>query len=128
MIDTGGIDLIRRGHIKAHPGIERFAGRDVVFTDGTRQRFDAVLLATGYRTAVSFLEQAHQPTEEFGKPRSVQSEGRVPGLHFVGFYIPATGMLRELGIQGRQIAKEIAENIARQQPPAHLREEVARAV
>ncbi len=128
LIDTGGIDLIRSGHIKAHPGIERFAGRDVVFTDGTRQRFDAVLLATGYRTAVSFLEQAYQPTEEFGKPRPIQSEGRVPGLHFVGFYIPATGMLRELGIQGRQIAQEIAQSIPRQQPPARLREKAARAV
>lgn len=128
LIDTGGIDLVRSGRIEARPAIERFAGRDVVFTDGTRRRFDAVLLATGYRTEVAFLEQEYQPTEEHGKPRGVQSEGRVPGLHFSGFYIPATGMLRELGIQGRQIAQEIARTIAPEHPNVRPREKAARAV
>ena len=59
LIDIGTIQLIKRGQIQVYPGIERFVPDGVVFTDGRRQPFDAVVLATGYRPHVdAFLEGA----------------------------------------------------------------------
>jgi hypothetical protein len=32
----------------------------------------------------------------------------VPGLFFCGYYVSPTGMMREIGIEARQIAAQIA--------------------
>ena len=113
LIDVGTIDLIREGHIEVRPGVEQFAGREVVFTDGTRQRYDAVVLATGYRPAVdAFLEQASLVTDEHGNPRRSGREAAVPGLYFCGFHVSPVGMLREIAMEAKQIARDIAQDTA----------------
>jgi hypothetical protein len=113
LIDVGTIDLIRKGHIEVRPGVEQFAGREVVFTDGTQQRYDAVVLATGYRPAVdAFLEQASLVTDEHGNPRRSGHEAAVPGLYFCGFHVSPVGMLREIAMEAKQIARDIAQDTA----------------
>jgi indole-3-pyruvate monooxygenase len=108
LIDVGTIDLIREGHIEVRPGVERFAGREVVFTDGIRQRYDAVVLATGYRPAVdAFLEHASLITDEHGNSHWRGREAALPGLYFCGFHVSPTGMLREISIEAKQIAQDI---------------------
>jgi hypothetical protein len=105
MIDSGVIDLIRNGRIEVRSGIERFAGQDVVFTDGTRQAYETVVLATGFRPGVDFLEKEYQPTDEHGNSR----ETGASGLYFCAFWnIAATGTLREMAIEAKQIARNIA--------------------
>ena len=39
----------------ARPGIERFEGKEVVFSDGSRERVDVVLYATGYHLRYPYL-------------------------------------------------------------------------
>lgn len=46
---------IQHGRVTVVPGIERFAGRTVHFTDGTAREFDTVLWATGFHPSVPFL-------------------------------------------------------------------------
>ncbi|MDE2331575.1 MAG: NAD(P)/FAD-dependent oxidoreductase, partial [Bradyrhizobium sp.] len=49
LIDVGTLAGIRDGSIRIRGGIDRFTPDGVVFTDGREERFDAVILATGFR-------------------------------------------------------------------------------
>ena len=49
LIDIGTLDKIRDGSIKVGGGIDRFTSDGVVFTDARTEKFDAVILATGFR-------------------------------------------------------------------------------
>ena len=114
LIDVGTIGLIRRGQISVFPGIERFGETEVIFSDGRRRDFGAVILATGYRPRVNeFLEGASADLDENGKPSSSGRAGPLPGLYFCGYYVSPTGMLRELGLEARRISAAIAGQEAR---------------
>jgi cation diffusion facilitator CzcD-associated flavoprotein CzcO len=45
------------GDIIPKPGIERLDGDFVVFTDGSREKVDAIIWATGYNTSFPFFKQ-----------------------------------------------------------------------
>lgn len=110
LIDVGTIKLIKQGKIKVFPGIERFTSTGVIFTDGRQQAFDTVVLATGYRPRVNtFLEGAAAACDDQGTPLCSGRETQVAGLYFCGFYVSPTGMLREIGLEARQIAAAIAK-------------------
>lgn len=109
LIDVGTVDLIRQGRIIVHPGIDRFVNGGVVFADGTHLDLDAVVLATGYRPAVTrFLEGVDGLCDADGTPLASGTETPWPGLFFCGYKVTATGALREIGIEARQIALVVA--------------------
>jgi len=109
LIDVGTIRLIKQGQISVCPGIERFTDDGVIFTDGSRRAFDAVILATGYRPRVNaFLHGASAAHDENGKPLTTGRESALPGLYFCGYYISPTGMLREIALEARRIGAAIA--------------------
>lgn len=113
LIDVGTIGLIRQRHIAVRSGIERFTRTGVVFSGGGEERFDAVILATGFEPAFStFLERASAVTDEAGHPRHSGRETELSGLYFCGFYVSPTGMLREIGIEAQAIARDIAHKRA----------------
>jgi indole-3-pyruvate monooxygenase len=107
LIDVGTLALVRQGHVKVAPGIQRFTETSAVFEDGSAQPFDALVLATGYRPGLEdFLPSARELCDEHGIPRSV---GEVsPGLHLCGFHLSTRGMLKEVGIEARKTARDIA--------------------
>lgn len=106
-IDIGTIDLVKRGQVSVHPGIERFTPDGVVFTDGRAQSFDAVVLATGYRSQVGhWLEDGQIPLPDKQVPSP--QPGLPEGLHLCGFYVSPTGMLREIAREARLISRAIA--------------------
>ena len=96
LIDVGTLALMREGHVKITPGVQRFTETCAIFEDGTVQCFDAVVLATGYRPGLEeFL-----PSARSGEASS--------GLHFCGFHLSTRGMLKEIGIEAQRIARGIA--------------------
>ncbi len=110
LIDVGTIELIKRGQIPIYPGIERFTEEGVLFTNGSHSKFDAVILATGYRPRVNaFLEGASAAHDENGIPASSGCETPIPGLYFCGYYVSPTGMLREIALEARRISAAIAQ-------------------
>jgi indole-3-pyruvate monooxygenase len=110
MIDVGAIDLIKRGVITIRPGIERFVEDRVVFTDGRREAFDAVVLATGFRARVDSFLEAQGLVDEHGNPRP---HAPLPeGLHFCGFNVVASGLLNQIGRDAKVIAAQIASDRA----------------
>lgn len=49
---------IQHGRIRVVPGIERFDGRTVHFTDGTSREYDTILWATGFKATLPFLDES----------------------------------------------------------------------
>ncbi|MGC4060855.1 MAG: NAD(P)/FAD-dependent oxidoreductase [Aquabacterium sp.] len=111
-IDVGTIRLIKDGHVKVHPNIERFTEHGVVFTDGQQRDFQAVVLATGFKPAVDrWLHAGASAMDAQGTPAS--SGQPVPGQHlyFCGYHISPTGMLREIAREALAISKSIGQSV-----------------
>jgi hypothetical protein len=98
LLDVGTVALLRRGAVALYGAIRRFEADGVAFDDGRRARFDAVVLATGYRPRLGFLEGVPGPGDRAAPE----------GLHYCGFNVVATGMLREVGREARRIARAVA--------------------
>jgi indole-3-pyruvate monooxygenase len=106
LLDTGTLRLIRRGHIRLAGGVRALDGDTVRFEDGSSRRFDALILATGFHPGLGdLLPPQQQPRAQHFDAR--QRIAEPPGLHFCGFTLSATGMLRDLGIEARRIADRI---------------------
>ncbi len=110
LIDVGTLKLIRNGQITVYEGIKEFTENGVIFNDGKQAQFEVVILATGYRPHVDeFLAgisvAAH---DDHGMPLSSGREAGLPGLYFCGYFVASTGMLREIGIEAKQISASIA--------------------
>lgn len=108
LIDTGFLRELARGRVDVRPEVERFDGGDVVFVDGSRDRFAVVVAATGFRTGLErilpipgLVGNAGQPLWQSGRPTSV------PGLFFVGFDETVRGHLFEANRESRRLAHEI---------------------
>jgi len=111
LIDVGTVQLLRRGALTVYGGPERCEGDTVVFTDGRRARFDAVILATGYRPRVSaFLEAPAGCCDEQGAPRVSGAHACAPGLYFCGYRVSRAGMLREIAHEALAIAAALGRS------------------
>jgi indole-3-pyruvate monooxygenase len=110
VIDVGTVALVRSGQIALRPDVRRFDGDRVEFADGGSDRFDAVVLATGYGTAVAELSPELATTfGPTGLPHDV-SEASLSGLFFVGFKTPPTGHLRQIAIDAVRVASSITRS------------------
>ncbi len=109
LIDIGTLALLRKGSIALRPAIARFTKDGVVFADGRGERFDAVVLATGYRAALGdLLAGVPGVLDEAGTPLVSGGITAAPGLYFCGFAVVPGGTLRQIGIEARRIARQIA--------------------
>jgi cation diffusion facilitator CzcD-associated flavoprotein CzcO len=105
LIDIGTLAKIRDGSIGVRGGIERFASDGVVFSNGRSERFDAVILATGFRPDLRrLLPGVEGVFDEKGMPCVTGRPTPAPGLYFCGQITSPTGQLREIGIEARRIA------------------------
>ncbi|XAR70891.1 Indole-3-pyruvate monooxygenase [Bertholletia excelsa] len=109
VLDIGTLDRIKSGDIKVYPGIRRLAQHTVEFVNGEEEKFDAIILATGYKSNVpSWLKEREMFSEEDGFPRKPFPNGWKGecGLYAVGF--------TKRGLLGASMdAKRIAEDIER---------------
>lgn len=116
--DTGFVDAVRRGRVEPVAAVTGF-GRDgeVALADGSVVRPDAVIAATGYRGGLEGLVGHLGVLDGRGRPRvrGARTLSAAPGLYFVGFHQPPSGLLRELTAEARRVARAIA---ATPQPPA----------
>lgn len=55
LIDIGTLDKIRDGSIKIYGDLDRLLADSVVFTDAAVEKFDAIILATGFRPGLRQL-------------------------------------------------------------------------
>ena len=106
LIDIGTIAKIKDGSIKIRGGIDRFTTDGVIFTGESTEKFDAVILATGFRPDLrKLLPDVNDVFDQHGMPLVTGQRTSAPGLYFCGQVTVPTGQLREIGIEARRIAQ-----------------------
>jgi cation diffusion facilitator CzcD-associated flavoprotein CzcO len=86
-----------------------FTDAGVLFTDGTEERFDRVILATGYRAALDMLGTLTTTDAcGFAARRNRVVSADWPNLYFVGHNYDASGGLRNIARDARLAASLIA--------------------
>lgn len=87
-------DAIRGGQVRLRGGIERLTRDGVLFADGKEERFDEIILATGYRAALGFLGSMVTADDRgFAHRTDRICSADQPGLFFVGHNYDSTGAL-----------------------------------
>lgn len=86
------LNMAGRGLIRFKPNIERFEKHEVIFTDGTRDHFDMIVYATGYKVTFPFFEDSFVNVEQ---TNDLQLYRRVVHPDFLGLYF--VGLVQPLG-------------------------------
>ncbi|XP_062182911.1 indole-3-pyruvate monooxygenase YUCCA4-like [Phragmites australis] len=107
VLDVGTIARINSGDIQVFPAIRRFQEHVVEFVDGRIQEFDAVILATGYKSNVPYwLKEKEFFSEKDGFPRKPNEWKGEHGLYAVGF--SRRGLLG-VSVDATKIADDIVQ-------------------
>ncbi|MBW5253217.1 NAD(P)/FAD-dependent oxidoreductase [Streptomyces sp. P01-B04] len=111
--DVGLIDAVKGGRVVPVAAVESFDKDAVVLADGTRITPDAVIAATGYLRALEPLVGHLGVLDERGRPvaHGGRTPKQAPGLYFIGFTNPISGMFREMALDAQKIAKRVARTI-----------------
>lgn len=113
LLDIGTVSLIKQGLLQVKPAIKQFTQEGVQFVDGQSQSYEAVVLATGYQPNLNvFASGIGAALDDEGRPMGSGQESALNGLYFCGFYVSPTGMLREIGIEAKKIARSIKNKSA----------------
>jgi putative flavoprotein involved in K+ transport len=125
ILDAGLIDMLKQRRVEVVAAVTGFDGADVLLADDSRIQPDAVIACAGYARGLEplvghlgILGHKGRPTVHGG-----QTHPDAPGLYFIGYTNPISGMFREFGIVARRIARAIARE--RASAPAVAREPVA---
>jgi dimethylaniline monooxygenase (N-oxide forming) len=118
---------VRRGEVLVKPAIERLSGGRVRFVDGSEERVDSIVYATGYRVSLPFLSSSLLAASgrDFPLYRRI-APPEVGGLYFAGFVDTPGGLLPVVETQGDWIATVLTGRM-RLPPPAQMRRAIKRA-
>ncbi|HMJ28966.1 MAG TPA: NAD(P)/FAD-dependent oxidoreductase [Xanthobacteraceae bacterium] len=113
LIDIGTLARIRDGSIKIYGGIDRLTSDGVAFADGRHVKFDAIILATGFRPDLrQLIPDIEGVFDGHGMPLVTGQATGAPGLYFCGQITSPTGQLREIGIEAQRIADHVRRYLA----------------
>ncbi len=109
VVGFGLVEEVKAGRIQVRPGLSHFSEEGVHFEDGQSEAYDTVILATGYRPSLEFLEREVE-TDERGLPRLEGTRStHNPTLFCVGYHYPTN----EAWFQALpRVAKAAAEETA----------------
>jgi Flavin-binding monooxygenase-like len=118
---------VRRGEVLVKPAIERLSGDRVRFVDGSEERVDSIVYATGYRTSLPFLTSSLLAANGRDLPlyRRI-APPEVGGLYFAGFVDTPGGLLPVVETQAEWIVAVVTGRL-RLPPPAQTRRAIKRA-
>ncbi|HYJ76214.1 MAG TPA: NAD(P)/FAD-dependent oxidoreductase [Kineosporiaceae bacterium] len=110
ILDHGFVGAVRARRIRIVPTIESFDGPEVRLASGEILRPDVVLCATGYRTGLEPLVGHLGALDERGLPKvhGAQTLPQLPRLYFVGVTVELAGLLREIGLEARDVGRALA--------------------
>jgi cation diffusion facilitator CzcD-associated flavoprotein CzcO len=113
VIDVGALARIREDAIKLRSGVDRLTPDGVVFSDSVAERFDAIILATGFRPDLRpLLPEVEGLFDRHGMPLVTGRATSQSGLYFCGQTTSPTGQLREIGIEAGRIAMLARRHLA----------------
>ena len=101
---------IQHGRIRVVPGISRFDGKTVHFTDGADREYDTILWATGFRASLPFLDTSLVQRRN-GVPLRYAG-GVVPAglekLYYIGLAAPRGPQINVYGVQAKLAIRLVA--------------------
>ena len=99
-------NAVRSGAIAILPGIDRFTPEGATLIDGTQHAFDAVILATGYRSSIEWMG-AYNARDAcgFAKRRDRVRSLEFPNLYFIGHNYDGRGGLYNIAVDAKRIAR-----------------------
>lgn len=107
------------GDIEVKPIVTAKEGDQLVFADGSRERVDILIHATGYRLSFPFLAPEDAPVRNNHLPlfkRMVQSDPRLHGLWFMGLAQPLPTLVNFAEQQAKLLAAYMAGRYALPSP------------
>jgi cation diffusion facilitator CzcD-associated flavoprotein CzcO len=110
-IDVGLIRELRAGRVTPVAAVDRFDDGAVVLADGTRLEPDAVIAATGYTTGLQPVVGHLGVLDERGRPLVNGRRAAAPGLRFVGLSNPLKGLLFQINLDARAVARAVAAEL-----------------
>jgi cation diffusion facilitator CzcD-associated flavoprotein CzcO len=103
-------DAIEHGGVSVRTGVVGFEGSLVRFSDGTAEPFDEVIMATGFRAAIEWLDGLVGRDERgFGRRTNRVRSADQPWLFFVGHEYDASGGLVNIRRDAPMAARLAAE-------------------
>ena len=109
VIDVGFLGELKAGRIHVRPGVERLTATGVVFADGCEEHFDAIIAATGFRTALGDILDLPEAIAADGRPRFRSGQSTpYSGLYFIGYDETTRGVLFEANRDSRRLARSVA--------------------
>jgi NADPH-dependent 2,4-dienoyl-CoA reductase/sulfur reductase-like enzyme len=117
LLDVGTLAQIRAGRIAVRGPIASLAPNTVIFSRSAPERFDALILATGFRPNLrALLPNCQGVLSENGTPLISGQPTAEPGLYFCGALTSPTGQLREIGFEAVRIAAACSHPAPRRRP------------
>ena len=107
--DVGLVAAVQAGRVEPVAAVESFDGPEVLLADGSRLTPEVVLAATGYQRGLEPLVGHLGVLDTRGCPtaRGSRNAPSAPGLWFLGYTNPISGMLRELRLDAVRIARAV---------------------
>ncbi|MDQ1620873.1 MAG: hypothetical protein QOE19_3442 [Actinomycetota bacterium] len=115
VLDVGLVAAVQRGQVTVVHAVEALDGADVLLADGSRVAPDVVIVAAGYRQGLEPLLGHLGVLGPEGRPRvrGAMTDPHAPGMWFTGYTNPISGMLREISLDARRIARAVSGLTAR---------------
>ncbi|HAT6805823.1 TPA: SidA/IucD/PvdA family monooxygenase [Legionella pneumophila] len=119
--------FIRHGKIHPCPGISRFEGNTVHFTDGTQGEFDTIIFATGYQISFPFFDKS---CIDFSNSTTIPLYRKMmhpefENLYFIGLCQPQGCIWPLADYQSKIVARIIAGTLKR---PEQLHRKIAKEI
>jgi cation diffusion facilitator CzcD-associated flavoprotein CzcO len=114
-LNTSILAALRDGAVLPRRGIAHFDGPMVQFDDGTSERYDAIIWATGYRFGYPYFDESVIGPEFAGSPQLYLSmmHPTIENLFFIGLFQPIGCIWRLADHQARIAARQIAGRLSR---------------
>jgi cation diffusion facilitator CzcD-associated flavoprotein CzcO len=113
------IAAIRAGTVKPVAGLKQLDERQAVLLDDSRHTVDAVILCTGYRPVLNYLDLDYE-TDSDGWPLRVSDDSTeiagAPGLYLVGRFYRGLGPLHNIRAEARTAVRLIERRLAANTP------------
>jgi hypothetical protein len=126
-INTELLYFIRHGKIHPRPGISRYDGNTVYFTDGTQGEFDTIVFATGYQISFPFFDKE---CIDFSNSTKIPLYRKMmhpdfENLYFIGLCQPQGCIWPLADYQSKIVAKIITGSLKR---PEDLHKKIAKEI
>ena len=126
------LNAVRRGQVKPVPPPVDFDGHTALLAGGTEVKLDAVILATGFRPALDYLDIEYEtdsqglpvreerpfPVYEGYLPHTGYEVKGHPGLYVVGVFYQGRGAMYNFNVEAEIIVQQIQQRLAGERTPA----------